>query len=117
MKMSLQWGSLVREVLVIFSAVYMRNRPQTLADLVILMGDLFNERIFLMRDIFYDSNLSKTTFFILKYFMIYKQHTCQWISGQKWKKECFLNLRKGELWAKECPFIALGAVKRVWVIS
>lgn len=46
MKMSLQWGSLVREVLVIFSAVYMRNRPQTLADLVILMGDLFNERIF-----------------------------------------------------------------------
>lgn len=59
----------------------------------------------------------KLTFFILKYFMIYKQHTCQWISGQKWRKECFLNLRKGELWAKECPFIALGAVKRVWVIS
>lgn len=63
MKMSLQWGSLVREVLMIFSAVYMRNRPQTLADLVILMGDLFNERIFLMRDIFYESNLSKISIF------------------------------------------------------
>lgn len=68
MKMSLQWGSLVREVLMIFSAVYMRNRPQTLADLVILMGDLFNERIFLMRDIFYDSNLSKINIFYFKVF-------------------------------------------------